>query len=453
MATNKPGKARVAGSGVAESGGSGRSPRYRVYWHGPLHRKGGLGGASKAYARALRRQGIPVRASSSRKVKRPIAADRGKRVLVYHYPPHTMNPARAKGLGYNKVVLNTVWETTRIPARWRQAMNRYDAVLVPSRHNLRAMQDSGVKVPVYVAPHGVNTRAYRPSNPPARLPGGRGRFVFLSVFGFQHRKNPEALLRAYWEEFTEADNVLLVIKTNGCGPGEDGTWIRSRISRYRASLSIPHRTAPLLLLTRHLDSRELKGLYTAAHAFVLPTRGEGVGMPFMEAMASGIPAVATAWGGQMDFLTPSNAFLVPYRLERPAVSMGKRSAISRSFREIFAEKDQLWAEADLGMLKMQMRRAYANPSLCREKGRLARRDMKALGWKAAGRAMASALDRVAAGAVSRREAPLADGTARKRQARKKTAVPNAVRAGRDRAGEPAQHRRPWMGSRFRQSPR
>lgn len=376
--------------------GSGRAPRYRVDWRGPLHREGGLGGASKEYVRALRRQGIPVQASSSQRISRPAAASGRKRMLVYHYAPHTMNPSRAKAIGYEKVVLNTVWETTRIPARWRRSVNRYDAVLVPTRHNLKALRDSGVKVPVYLAPHGVDSDVFRPSNPPAKLPGARNRFVFLSVFGFQHRKNPEALLRAYWETFTEKDNVLLVIKTNGYGSRENGDWIRSRINSYRASLRIPHRTAPLLLLTRRIDTRMLKGLYTAADVFVLPTRGEGVGMPFMEAMASGIPVIATAWGGQMDFLNSSNSFLVPYRLQQPAVSMGKQSAISRSFRALFAEQDQQWAEIDLGKLKEQMRSAYANPALCRAKGRRARRDMRGLSWHAAGRAMSSALDSVMA---------------------------------------------------------
>lgn len=392
MATGGPRKRQQGAGNLA--GGSGRSRRYRVHWHGPLHRRGGLGGASKEYVRALRRQGIPVRASAGQALRQLTEASPAKQVLVYHYAPHTLNPARAKALGYDKVVLNTVWETTRIPARWRPAANRFDAVLVPTRHNVMAMQGSGVKVPVYLAPHGVDTRAFHPANPPAKLPGSQGKFVFLSVFGFQHRKNPEALLRAYWETFTDRDNVLLVIKTNGYGPREDGAWIRDRIRRYRASLRIPHPTAPLLLLTRHMSGRELKGLYTAAHAFVLPTRGEGVGMPFMEAMASGLPVIATAWGGQMDFLTTSNSFLVPYRLQRPAVSMGKHSAISRSFRTLFAEEDQQWAEVDLGKLKEQMRSAYANPTLCRAKGRRARRDMLDLGWNAAGRAMSSALDRI-----------------------------------------------------------
>jgi|GEM_PF-1130679 len=385
---------------VRSKGGTGgsKAPKQAMHidWRGPIGRGSGLGSASREYAQALRRQGWRVEARAGMGVHDGGRKSKGRRMLVYHYPPHTMNPAAARGR-YDKVVLNTVWETTRIPARWRSSINRYDAVIVPSRHNLKAMRDSGVKVPLHLAPHGVDTTAFRPSNPPFQIPGSKGRFVFLSVFGFQHRKNPEALLRAYWEEFTDKDNVLLVIKTSGYGARESGAWIREKIRRYRRSLRIAHPTAPLVLLTRRMSSRELRGLYTAASAFVLPTRGEGVGMPFMEALASGVPVIATAWGGQMDFLKPSNSFLVPYSLKSPAASMGKPSAISHTFRSLFAEKGQLWAEADASKLKVQMRKASSNPALCREKGAKGRRDMMGMSWRKAGEALAKALEAVRSG--------------------------------------------------------
>ena len=71
-------------------------------------------------------------------------------------------------------------------------------------------------------------------------------------------------------------------------------------------------------------------------------------MPFMEAMASGLPVIATSWGGQMDFLNAANSFLVPYKLTSPVASMNRPSAISKSFRYLFDGKDQRWAEVDLG---------------------------------------------------------------------------------------------------------
>lgn len=353
-----------------------------VVWRGPVHRASGLGIASRAYVDSLRRQGVRV------------TIDRGHRhggrsprsaVLICHQSPSAVRLRRERQR-YRRIILNTVWETTRIPRSWQRTIHGFDAICVPSQHNRRALRNSGVKRPVYIVPHGVNSREYTPSNPKLKLPQAKGRFVFVSVFGFQHRKNPEALLRAYWEQFSASDRVLLVIKTNGYAPSENEAWIRGKIDAYKRRLKLRKATAPVLVIGRRMSRKQLKGLYTLADAFVLPTRGEGVGLPFLEAMASGVPVIATGWGGQMDFLTRGNAFLVDYRLRPPAWSMRRGAALGRSFRYLFAESGQLWAEADIGSLKRQMKAAYSQPGLCRRKGRQGRRDALRWSWSRAGRA-------------------------------------------------------------------
>ena len=159
---------------------------------------------------------------------------------------------------------------------------------------------------------------------------------------------------------------MLLIKTQWCGDENMGHQIRENILQYRKRLGFVGVTAPLMLITNKLDRKKLSGVYTLGHAFVLPTRGEGVGLPFIEALSSGIPVIATGWGGQMDFINERNSFLVNYKLENPALRMN--NAISPDYRTLFAEKGQLWAEPDLNHLKNQMRYACENPVLCREKG-------------------------------------------------------------------------------------
>lgn len=46
-------------------------------------------------------------------------------------------------------------------------------------------------------------------------------------------------------------------------------------------------------------------LYASADAFVLPSRGEGWGRPTVEAMAMGLPVIATNWSGATAFLDES----------------------------------------------------------------------------------------------------------------------------------------------------
>ncbi|WP_232101798.1 glycosyltransferase [Paenibacillus sp. URB8-2] len=353
----------------------------------------GLGIASRAYVQGLRRQGVHVQVGAGALKRLGTRRSAVKKVLICHVPPNHVH-VKEERKHYDYVILNTVWETTRIPNRWKPHMNKFDAVFVPTLHNKEALRKSGVKVPVFIVPHGVNAKEYRPGIPKLRIPESKGKFVFVSVFGFQHRKNPEGLLRAYWEEFSARDSVLLVIKTNGYSSRENEAWIKQRIASYKNKLGYGKSAAPVKIIGRQITPGQLKGIFTLGDAFVLPTRGEGVGMPFLEAMASGIPVIATRWGGQMDFLNSQNSFLVDYVLQNPAVSMRSSHAISRKFHELFAQQGQLWAEPRLQSLKQQMRTAYQNPLLCKRKGQQGRRDALGLSWDRSGRMMKLAIEQV-----------------------------------------------------------
>jgi len=52
----------------------------------------------------------------------------------------------------------------------------------------------------------------------------------------------------------------------------------------------------------------LRNLYAAADAFVLPTRGEGWGLPIAEAMAMALPVIATNWSGPTALLSTDNSY-------------------------------------------------------------------------------------------------------------------------------------------------
>ncbi|UOE55078.1 glycosyltransferase [Bacillus sp. CMF12] len=380
---------------------------YQVIWRGPVLDASGYGIASREYTLALDRLGVdliiqpytwnfPYDFSNKNKKKRllhliekPLQKNKQK-ILIYHCPPGNIDDINKERKNFDRILLNTVWETEKIPSPWLPAINACDGVCVPCSQNMKAMIGGGVNVPVFLAPHGADTHAFDPGNKKLTLKEAKGKFVFVSVFDFQHRKNPETLLKAYWSEFTSKDNVLLVIKTYGSKRKK----ILKAISQYKRSLGFTNETAPLHVITGTIPEKQLKGLYTLGNAFILPTRGEGVGLPYIEALSSGIPVIATGWGGQMDFLNEQNSFLIDCKLENPRDSMGSKSAISRLYPHLFKHEDHLWAEADLEDTKRQMRLAYENPHLCKQKGQQGRLDMLNLTWDKAGILLKKAIEEI-----------------------------------------------------------
>jgi phosphatidylinositol alpha 1,6-mannosyltransferase len=157
----------------------------------------------------------------------------------------------------------------------------------PARDDLRAL---GVR-DVEVWGRGVDTHAFHPRHrgPATRKGFGFGdRFVFLHVGRLAAEKGVERILEAYASarRLLPAGTIHLVIA--GSGPTE---------AVLRAS------APPDVTFLGFLDRETaLPSLYANSDAFLFSSLTETLGLVVLEAMASGLPVIATSAGGVADHL-------------------------------------------------------------------------------------------------------------------------------------------------------
>ena len=140
-------------------------------------------------------------------------------------------------------------------------------------------------------------------------------FRFVSVFKWESRKGWDTLLRAYWNTFhKETHHVELVIRSYKPSWERGPSNLNDSIQSFALSImQQPLSTLPpIRWISEELTRTQLRDLYHSAHAFVLPTRGEGWCLPCVEAMASGLPVIVSNFSGPTAYLR--NAWSYPLRV-------------------------------------------------------------------------------------------------------------------------------------------
>lgn len=228
------------------------------------------------------------------------------------------------------------WEETGFPTQWVNDFNdSLQGIAVCSHFVKRALINNGVTVPIAVTGHGVDHWQRLPTQNHFAIKA-KG-FRFLHVSSCFPRKGVDALLKAYGEQFSSADDVSLIIKT-----------FENPHNNVEALLALERAAKPdfpeVVVICEDYREPELKALFSQCHAFVAPSRAEGFGLPFAEAMVMGLPVITTNWGGQLDFCNPDTAYLVDYQF-----------ALAKTHLNLF---DSVWAEPDVRDLGQKMKAVY-----------------------------------------------------------------------------------------------
>lgn len=171
-----------------------------------------------------------------------------------------------------------------------------DAVWVPSRWGHDVLVASGVdSARIDVVPEGVNPHRFHPFMRDLMSQSKRP-FRFLAVGKFEERKSYRELFSAFKSIFKNDPAIQLVVKADFfADPKETERELQTLIDSEGLTNAQPVWGA--------MSSDELLGLYSMSDALVFPSRAEGWGLPLIEALASGLPAITTEYSGHSEFLS------------------------------------------------------------------------------------------------------------------------------------------------------
>ena len=317
--------------------------RSRSFWRGPAPSLGEIGDKLK------RLEANPINNKNF--------------VFIQHLTPENffVDPRASYHVCY------TPFETDGAPISWLLGLKAMDEIWVPSKENKNSYVNMGLSADkIRVIPHGADTTRYHPEIKP--LTYDRGKFNFGSVFDWTERKNPVALIRAYYNAFKEEEDVTLTLRVFWKFPIEDTlNHVRHEIHKIKEGFAGRKKFPKIVLWTEVLPDNALPNLYKSFDCFVLPSRGEGFGLPFIEAMACGVPTIGPGWGGNTEFMDSSNSFLVGGEL----VPINDSEFLKRQPHY----GGQKWFDINEGELSKTMRWVYDNQEKAKEIGDYAAKDV------------------------------------------------------------------------------
>lgn len=313
--------------------------RRELIWQSILRLDKSYGAVGRQLLLALEKRGVDITLAPTRN-QAPQGFERFYKPLDHwgrlgFYYDYRQCPSVLK---CERVVNYSMWESTSVPKHHVEEINRAVTLqYVPCKQNLESFRDCGIRVPIKVLHHGVDAEQF-----PYLTRYHPDSFTIGTFGDLSPRKGIDVLIRAFEDEFSRGEPVRLLMKS--MSPSKAWKVTDPRITIVSGLMN----QEALLEFLRQMD------------VFALPSRGEGFGLTGLEAMSTGLPLIATSWGGPAEYLDPEDSFPLSYTLVEACGAEANH-----------VRYNGLWAEPDYEHFRYLLRWLFEHPEEAARKGRAA----------------------------------------------------------------------------------
>jgi glycosyltransferase involved in cell wall biosynthesis len=192
---------------------------------------------------------------------------------------------------------------------WGQQLENVDYGVAMSRYGQQGLKKDFDFDSTYI-PHGVDTNLFKPIMTPKYGEINKpNAFVVGCVARNQHRKNIPRLIKGFAQ----------FVKNNKLSPDETKLLLHMdwndamgwKIPEFCRQYGVEEYLLPPLMGTldagQAIDEEAMANLYNCMDVFVLPTAGEGFGIPTLEAMSCGVPICVTNYTTGYELIASDDA--------------------------------------------------------------------------------------------------------------------------------------------------
>ena len=212
---------------------------------------------------------------------------------IWHAHDLTMRP------GKGKYCVFPFFELDTLSISEVHQLNQADVIFSASNWGKHILENNGIKKPVIVAPLGVDTSIFSPTDTKSHEP-----YIFFNIGKWEQRKSQDIIIECFNKAFNNIDNVELWLVPHNpfLSEQEQNEWVK-----IAESSELSHK---IRIFPRLSTQYDLANLINNADCGLFLSRAEGWNNELIESMAMNKPVIVTNYSAHTEYCNTNNSFLV-----------------------------------------------------------------------------------------------------------------------------------------------